>query len=277
MSRVGVMQVVDTLSVGGRERVAVNLANMMPRDRYRSYLCTTRREGPFSEAVRRHVGRLRLDRRRTFDARALYRLVGFIRREDIQILHAHDAAILMAGLASLFPPFPAVVWHDHCAPNALRERPVWLYRGLSKRVGGVLAASRELARWSCRRLRVPASRVWYLPNFVCVPEPAGPAPRLPGTPGARIVCVANLSLRKDQLTLVRAMGSLVRRAPAAHLLLVGDTTEASYQSLIEKEIRENGLAENVSLLGRRLDVPAVLRACDIGVLSSFITGFGSNS
>jgi len=268
MDAVGVMQVVDTLCAGGRERVAVNLANLMPRDRYRSFLCTTRADGPLADTVKRDVGRLCLRRRRTFEFRALYRLVAFIRHESIRILHAHDAAIFLANLASRFPPFPAIVWHDHCGPNAISERPVWHYRALARRVRGVLATSRELAHWSRYRLRIPRHRVRHAPNFVCISPPDGPEPELPGRAGRRIVCVASLRAVKDQLTLVRAMAIVVKRQPFAHLLLVGEPLEADYQFLVQEEIAANGLADNVTLLGRRLDVPAILRACDIGVLCS---------
>src|SRR2546421_178847 len=51
MGRVGVMHLTDTLEAGGTERVAVNLVNLLPRDRYRPYLCTTRHDGPMARRV----------------------------------------------------------------------------------------------------------------------------------------------------------------------------------------------------------------------------------
>ena len=268
MKTIGVMQIVDTLIAGGMERVAVNLANVLPRDRYRSYLCTTRSDGPLDDAVRDDVGRLRLGRRRTFEVKALYRLVEFIGRKKIAILHAHDAALLLANIASRFPPFPAVIWHDHCGPNMVDERPVRTYRFLARRAAGVLATSRELQGWSRDRLRVSAGRVWYVPNFVSMPGAVGAAPEVPGTDGARIVCVGNLRPAKDHLTLLRAMAIVIEKCPRAHLLLVGGTLDKDYESLLYKEMAEDGLAGNVSLLGQRLDVPEVLRQCDVAVLSS---------
>ena len=51
MNRIAVMQVCDTLAAGGQERVALNIANLLPGDRYRSHLCTTRADGPLADAV----------------------------------------------------------------------------------------------------------------------------------------------------------------------------------------------------------------------------------
>lgn len=40
-----VLQLIDSLSVGGAERVAVNLANGLAEAGVQSYLCATRQEG----------------------------------------------------------------------------------------------------------------------------------------------------------------------------------------------------------------------------------------
>src|SRR5216683_3342228 len=122
MSSIAVMHIVDALRVGGVERVAVNLANLLPRAGCRTYLCTTREEGPFAALVSPAVGRLSLARRGPLDFAALRRLVVFIRDERIQILHAHGSALFFARLAALFPPFPAVIWHDHYGRYAFNDR-----------------------------------------------------------------------------------------------------------------------------------------------------------
>ena len=62
MKLINVMHVTDTLDAGGAERMAVSLANLLPRDRYKSYLCTSRREGALVELLDRDVQRLRLSR-----------------------------------------------------------------------------------------------------------------------------------------------------------------------------------------------------------------------
>jgi len=99
------MHVVDALRIGGAERVAVNLANLLPQDRYRAFLCTTREEGPLAKLVNPHVGRIALHRRYTADFGAVRRLVDFIRADDIRILHAHASALFFARLAARLPTF----------------------------------------------------------------------------------------------------------------------------------------------------------------------------
>lgn len=269
-----VMQITDSLHAAGRQRVAVNLANLLKNHGYRSYLCTTRSDGPLESQVEENVGRLRLTRTRQFDVTALSRIVAFIREQQIQILHAHGASLFIAGVASLFPPYPLVVWHDHYGRYGQEERPTWLYRLGATRVRAVITVSEALAEWARSCLHVPAQRVWYLPN--CIRdhgEDTKEVSGLPGVSGFRIICVANFRPQKDHVTLLRAMALLVRRTPKAHLLLVGDSRDRSQFVRIQKEIVQQKLHPHVSLLGVRRDVPAILNACDVGVLSSISEGF----
>src|SRR3982074_3743712 len=101
MNRIGVMHVVDTLDAGGAERVAVNLVNSIPREKYKPFLCNTRKDGLLSDLVGSDVGRLRLRRKGRFDFRALRLLVSFIGENKIQLLHAHGTSLFIAQIASL--------------------------------------------------------------------------------------------------------------------------------------------------------------------------------
>ena len=269
MKSVRVLQVIDSLNAAGKERVAVNLANILQSDGFQSYLCTTRMDGALEPLIHENVGRLRLARKRKYEVGALYKLVSFIQEHQIRILHAHDTSLFIAGLASLFPPYPAVVWHDHDGQFGLVERPVWFYRMGATRVKGVIAVTEPLAEWARTKLHVPAKRVSYLPNFVCPNETTVEASNLPGVKGARIVCVAALRPQKDHVTLLRAMTLVVQKVPTAHLLLVGTTRgDRDYSDLIGQTIAHGNLDKHVSLLGERQDVNAILRAGSVGVLSS---------
>src|SRR5206468_1743211 len=79
-----VMQMIDTLVAGGAERVAVNLANLLPRDRYRAALCTTRRDGVLGGLVAGHVARLSLGRRWRLSPTALAHLSAFNRAHEVE-------------------------------------------------------------------------------------------------------------------------------------------------------------------------------------------------
>lgn len=272
MSRVNVMHLVDTLESGGAERVAVNLANLLPRERYRPFLCATRRGGPLADLIAPDVTYLQLGRRHSADLQALWRLARFIRVHSIDILHAHGTSLFTAAMASRAARKGCVVWHAHFGRQAVEDRSARAYRLLTSLAAGVITVNSPLAEWVHRRLRVPESRIWYIPNFVCA-DPKSTVPTdLPGPQGARIVCVGNTRPDKDHVTLVEAMAQVRRSVPDAHLILVGSASDPVDAARVQDAIGRNGLGRNVSLLGQRTDVPALLRGCDIGVLSSASEG-----
>lgn len=270
--RHSVMQVCDSLCVGGLERVAVNIANELPADRYRSYLCTTRSGGPLSRLVGPHVTRMDVGRRSRYDVGAIRRFGAYLRERDIRILHAHGTALFFSVAAAALAPRAIVLWHDHFGRFHTENRPVWLYRIAAHRTRGVIGVSRRLADWAVRRLQMAPESVWYLPNFVREVSERPDRIELPGTDGFRVICLANLRPEKDHENLIRAMAFLVRRIPAAHLLLVGDGSDPEYVARLHALATTLGLGGHVSWLGKRDDVGAILASCDVGVLGSASEG-----
>jgi glycosyltransferase involved in cell wall biosynthesis len=272
MNKLAVMQLTDTLEAGGAERVAVNLANSLSRDRFVSHLCTTWWEGPLADEVAPDVQRLNLARRGRFDIGAIRALLKYNREHKISILHAHGCSVFIGIAASLFPPHPSVIWHVHYGRLAAENRFVLPYRIAAKRITGAIAVNRELADWCQRRLRMTPGQVSYIPNFVYeIKRPANDVD-LPGFPGRRIVNLANIRREKDQLSLIRAMVLVVQDEPTAHLLLVGAANDEQYFAALQDEVRLSRLNNNVTFLGMRSDVGSILGSCDIGVLSSVSEG-----
>lgn len=269
---VAVMHLTDTLEIGGAERMAVSLANSLARDRFEPHLCTTRRSGPLSDMIAPHVKHFLLDRHWTFDIGALRQLVRYIRNHEIQILHAHGTAVFISAAASLFWPYPAVVWHVHYGRLATDRKAGWQYRAIKRRVTRTLAVSEALAEWAGKTLGIRAGSVMYVPNFSSASESGATPLELPGTAGERLVCVANFLPEKDHLTLLQAMQRIVQVRPTAHLFLVGGGDGTQFGRAIRESIQRKKLGQNVSLLGHRRDVPDILRAVDIGVLSSSAEG-----
>jgi glycosyltransferase involved in cell wall biosynthesis len=87
--------------------------------------------------------------------------------------------------------------------------------------------------------------------------------------GKIIIQVARLDYRKDHITAVRAISELTSRLPSAYWLVVGDGPE---RAAIEHEIQSLGCRPNVRLTGERCDVPRLLLASNVMLLSSISEG-----
>ena len=131
MRSVRVLQITGTFPASGKQQVPVKLTNLVQRERYRTDLFTTRSEGALADQVAEYFDKLLLARRKRFDFDALRRLVAFIRVHQFEILHAHNMSTFVAAAASLFPPFPIVVWHNHYSffeSKGSPIGPIWPYR-----------------------------------------------------------------------------------------------------------------------------------------------------
>ena len=56
MSKIGVIQVIDSLDAGGAEVLAVNIANALLEKGMNSHLCVTRKEGVLKTNIDKNIG-----------------------------------------------------------------------------------------------------------------------------------------------------------------------------------------------------------------------------
>ena len=273
MSVPTVMHLIDGLGSGGAERMVVNLVNALPRSHWQPVLCTSRFEGKLGATVSPDVKWIRLNRRHRFDLGAVRRLADALRDLDVKIIHAHSTSLFLALAAARLRPETAVLWHDHYGPPAGLQRKTWIYGPAARRSDAVVTVSEISAKWTRERLGVPAERVRYIPNFISEASSARERMALPGVPGSRIVCVAGMRPEKDLINLIRAMNRVVSSVPQAHLLLIGPPKDATYAQAVQDEVRSCDLQKNVTWLGEQTNITAILKGCNIGVLSSVSEGF----
>ena len=84
-----------------------------------------------------------------------------------------------------------------------------------------------------------------------------------------LIQVARLDYLKDHATAIRTVERLVPRKGNARLVLVGEGPE---RATIENLVRDRGLEGHVKFLGLRTDVPRLLAAADIALLTSISEG-----
>jgi glycosyltransferase involved in cell wall biosynthesis len=83
------------------------------------------------------------------------------------------------------------------------------------------------------------------------------------------VQVARLDPIKDHQTAIRAVISAAKRNPNIRLLIVGDGPE---KTNIQRQLREQSINGTVKMLGLRNDVPRLLAAADVFLLTSVSEG-----
>src|SRR5262245_45253528 len=104
MKQTPVLHIVDTLSTGGAEHVAVNLANALLNSPFTPHLCVTRQLGPVREKLDPRVGFLHLNRKNRFDVGVLRKYIVYVRANHIRLIHAHSTSVIFALTMAHFLP-----------------------------------------------------------------------------------------------------------------------------------------------------------------------------
>ena len=272
MTPVRVLMLLDLLgpASGGAERVAVELAAHLPRDRFATAVCATRRVEPPWDAMLRERGVpwFALARRSSADVLPFGRLARVLRREKIDVLHAHMfGSNVWATVVGRAARVPVVVAHEHSWDYIGQPVRRMLDRRLIGRFADAFVAVSEADReLMVGEERVPADKVVVMPNPY-VPRAGATAADLraelglaPGTPLVGIV--AQLRPPKGHALLLDAFA---RVRADAHLVIAGDGP-------LRSELELRTVAGRTHFLGVRDDVDALLAAFDVAVISSHREG-----
>lgn len=277
--RIRLLFVVPDLGVGGAERHVATLAPALDRERFEVRVCCIKQRGAlFDDLVAAGVGALSLDSGTRQAPRALWRLVRIMRgfRPDVVITRGLNADILGRTAAAAARVPVVAIWKHNCGhiSRGMLERvserlldPI-THRYLGVAHGQVPYLVNELG-WSADKIRVVHNGV----DPAAFPfEPQRPpdadlrAELGVDGPGPVVAILAVLRPEKDHATFLRAARVVADRLPDVRFLIVGDGPE---RAALERLSADLTLTSRVSFAGMRADIPAVLGAVDLVVLSSY--------
>jgi starch synthase (maltosyl-transferring) len=277
LSPVPVALVITELDVGGAEKALVSLATSLDRSRWQPHVIALGPEGPLATPLRDHgIPTTCLDARLSRPARALVRLAGELRRSRPSLIqsflfHANLASRLAAPLVAGRPWVLGglrVAEHEQSWHLALERRTQRLTLGWVCVSEGVRRHAVEVGGLDPERLTV-------IPNGLD-PAPfdaAAPADRASlGVPADAFltVFVGRFEPQKGLPHLLDASRTVAASLPTYHLLLVGDGPDRP--ALMAQVASDPVLSNRVHWLGRRDDVPSVLKAADLLALPSLWEG-----
>ena len=221
-----------------------------------------------------------IGRRPGVDWGCAWRLARLLRREHVDLVHAHQyTPFFYAAAARLLVRKPAILFTEHGRffPDNPRRKRIIANRLLLEqrdRVIGVGHAVRQaLIDIEC----IPAERVGVIHNGI---DPSlyssahgwrTATRRNLGVSDDDVVMlqVARLDRMKDHATAIRTLRRVLLRRSDVKLVIAGDGPEFS---TIREMVRQDGLESHVRLLGPRSDVARLLAAADLFLLTSIAEG-----
>jgi glycosyltransferase involved in cell wall biosynthesis len=273
---------IDSLTMGGAEALALSFARSIPGGEAELTVCsrTTVDGNPLEEEVRATGARVEnLAARNLLDRRAFAMLLRLIREQRIEVIHAHlTYASIWASLAGAIAGVPVVATLHVTPPRGaglkefLRQRLLrFALNALAARVVSVSAALREDL---VRDLGLRRDKLRVVHNGIELSgERWGGTLRESfgiGSDDPLVISVAVMREGKGIDVLISAAAEVLRERPEVRFALVGDgPLREEWRRLAES----SGVAEAFVWTGFRRDVPAVLREADLFVHPTLADAF----
>ena len=262
-----IVQIIDSLETGGAERMALNYANELSNLIEFSGLVVTRNEGMLTENVNKNVDYFFLDKKSTFDIKALFKFRSYISKNKINFIHAHSTSFFFAFLLKLTLPKIKLIWHDHYGDSEfLLKRPTFLFKIVIPFFDGVIVVNQKLKLWNQNVLRF--KNTICLPNFVIFENNEIKSTFLAGKNNKRIVCLANLRPQKDHFMLLEIAKKIMKTNPDWTFHLVGKDFKDEYSEKLKNAVYDFKLNENVFIYDAKKDIQNILNQAAIAILTS---------
>ncbi|ASJ71038.1 glycosyltransferase [Granulosicoccus antarcticus] len=264
------MFVIEALTVGGAEHMVVDLANEFVKRGDVVHVVCLSSLGELSSRLSPDVFVHLLNKKRGIDYKIPGRLRALAKKHRVQVVNSHLwTANLWTRIALVRSGIPVVVTeHNRDVWKKLHNRIA--DRALSRVTAQLIAVSQDTANFYAEDVGVDGKLISVVNNGVDTSlyasgngaalrsELAAPGEFLIGT-------VGRLATAKNHPRLVEAAAIMRDAGVSVRVVIVGegpqrDTTEACIADL--------NIGDRVTLLGERSDVPDLLAAFDVFVLSS---------
>ena len=265
---------------GGAERIAVNLLQGLPREKFTQDLVLVSAWGPYLDQLPDDVVLTDLARGGSV-SRAIVPLAQHLRRHQPDVLISHLAWANVAAVVArtLARTKTKVVLVEHNDNSVLERTRTRSYRSKAlqklkgavyRRADAIVGVSNGVSRYVEAAFGLPPGSVKTIYNPVISEallarshEPLTHPWFRPGQPQV-LLAAGRLRPQKDFVTLLRAFSRVVSKHPC-RLVILGEGEE---RATLEAEVQNLGLGDRVALPGFVTNPYPYMRAASLFVLSS---------
>jgi len=270
---VKIAHIVLTLDRGGLERLVIQKSRGLQQRDVRCLIIALKGGALADEARQAGVETILMGKPDGFTPTTVPTLARLLRAHGVDVVHTHNMAPLFYGtLAARLCGLPSLNTRHGRTPERA-HRLVW---ALADRV---VAVSEDARRELLRHNRIADHKLHVILNGIDLSgfaegrrsEAVAPARARLGLPlDAPVVgTVGRLAAVKDHETLLRAFGLLRQGGSDAHLAVIGG---GPLEADLKSRVRALGLDGVAHIVGPHADVPHLLPALDVFVLSSLSEG-----
>jgi glycosyltransferase involved in cell wall biosynthesis len=249
-----ILHLIDTLNIGGAERVLVTICNIFHQKKCKIDVLTILTPGKYADGLLPGIKVYTLNRKWKFNPLKLYRLSRIVNKYDIVHVHMrYDLRYLF--LAKLLFGFKTkIVSHDHYGSIVIDPAVPKFSKFILKRVT-YAAVSQDLIEWAVNKVGLPREDTFLLSNIVQIKN------NLPIRSIAKqhsILMVANIRPAKNIEFALELMKAFRERGYEYTLDIVGQINDTEYYQKIVRMMDEHQLQDRIKLIHDCYDIQAII-------------------
>jgi glycosyltransferase involved in cell wall biosynthesis len=277
-----ILHLIQSLDNGGCENMLLRTLPLLNEQGLENIVVTLKAEGSLAEALRaRGIPVYTIHQKHLLDISSYFRLLKLIKSHQPELIVTYLLHADIVGRLVLQAPTKAkVIPFLRTTYNHPRYRLARLFEQATKSlVTHYLANSQAVKDFYTSSLGIKPDKITVIPNgidtdsFDAIQRDENLRKSFEIQPkDTAIICVANLHPNKGHAYLLKAFEEVFEKQPNIHLLIVGDGEER--QNLLD-QIAHYSSKGNIHFLGRRSDVPQLLKISDIFVLPTLFEGMSN--
>jgi len=273
-----ILHLTETSEPGGSETVLAYIAKNLDPKRYRSSVCLLN-EGWLSDQLKKNgVNYTVIENKRSFDPIFLSQLIRLIKREKIDLVHAHEFMMNVYGSVAARICFVPMIGTVHSRLYFTeKKRRILAYKLAMALCSRMVTVCEDLKMYIYEKLKLRnRNKILTIYNGIDLKKYAVKYPHVEfcsqiAIPPGTLVggTVGSLFEVKGIPYLLEAVREVVSKFPNFRLLIAG---EGDQESVLKQKTLSLGLQETVNFLGFRNDIPELLNLFDIYICSSISEG-----
>lgn len=262
--------VIEALTVGGAEQMLVAMANRLSAEGWPVHLICLTKAGELAANLDSRIELHVLDKKPGIDVSLPGKLRKLVNSIAPLAVNSHLWTANTWTRLSLLAAGKRIIATEH-SRDTWKSKPYRLIdRLLATQMQALVAVSSDTANFYTAEVGVPESKVTVINNGIETArfrDADGAAVRaeLAADNEILIGTVGRMISAKNHPRLVQAIAQIRDQMPTIRLVFVGDGEE---RQKLEAAIDEHGIADITTLTGTRHDIPQIVKALDIFVLSS---------
>ncbi len=257
-----ILQVIDTLNVGGAERIMVTISNLLFEKGYDVSILVILDKKDLLSEINSKIPVFFLARRKRFDTKKAVEFSKIAKQFDIIHCHLKHNYRYTRLISMLFRINVPIIFHDHSHNlNQTSSKVKQFKDSLLKNILRpelYIGVSKENCSWAENILKIEKNHIFLLENFVQKIDIDTKTTR------KGVVIVSNIARIKNLSFALKFIKSLDE-----HLTIYGKIYDEQYYKELVGEIKELGLEKQVKFVHNEKNIQSILHQYEFAIHTSF--------